>query len=151
VGGALALRVERRADEGAGASFGLSFLYAPANVSQPAERATIGWTAIAATACPPWSLGRTVTLQPCARAIGGWLSANGRNLQFPNSVTRSWWSAGALLRAGIRLGGYFSVELEAGATIPIADRTFTVDTPEETVGQTPTISPMVALGLSRSL
>jgi len=46
---------------------------------------------------------------------------------------------GALLRAGIHLSGNFSVELEAGATIPLAERTFKTDTPDEPVGHTPTI------------
>jgi hypothetical protein len=118
---------------------------------RPPEHVAVRWTAIAATACPPWSLGRIVTLQPCARAIGGWLAASGRDLEVTHSITRTWWSAGALLRAGIRLSGNFSVELEAGATIPIAKRTFKTDTPDEPVGHTPTVSPMVALGLSRSL
>jgi hypothetical protein len=111
----------------------------------------VRWTAIAATACPPWSLGRVVTVQACARAMGGWLDASGRDLTHPRSATRTWWSAGALLRAGFRFGGNFSVEIEGGATIPLVERAFMTDTPEETVGRTPTISPIVALGLSRSL
>ena len=91
-----------------------------------------------------------MTLQPCARAIGGLLDASGRSLTNPSSITRTWWSAGALLRLGVRLGD-FSVELEGGATVPLAKRTFITTTPEGTVGETPTISPMVTLGLSRSL
>jgi hypothetical protein len=82
--------------------------------------------------------------------MGGVLDASGRGLTNPASVTRTWWSAGALARLGVRLGD-FSVELEAGATIPLADRAFKTTTPDVIVGQTPTISPMVAFGLSRSL
>jgi hypothetical protein len=114
-------------------------------------RVEVRWTALAATVCPPWSLGRVITLQPCAQGIGGWLSATGRGLTNPRSVGRTWWSAGAMLRLGAHIGADFTVELEAGASVPIVGRRFTSSSPDRTVGETPTISPMVALGLSRSL
>ena len=144
-------RLERRSDDGAGASVGLAFLYVPNDFLQTADDIAVRWTAVAATVCPPWSLGRAVTLQPCAQAFGGWLAASGRGISNPNSVGRTWWSAGVMLRAGAHLGADFSLELEVGASVPIAKRHFVRDTPEGPVGETPTISPMVALGLSRSL
>jgi hypothetical protein len=90
-------------------------------------------------------------VRPCAQAIGGWLSATGREISYPLSSGRSWWSAGALLRVAAGLGAGFSLELQAGATFPIIKRVFFIETPERTVGQTPTISPMLTLGLSRAL
>ena len=83
--------------------------------------------------------------------IGGWLSATGQGLDFPTSVGRSWWSVGALVRAGAHFGGGFALELEAGATVPLVERRFTITTPERTVGETPTVAPVVTLGLSRAL
>ena len=58
---------------------------------------------------------------------------------------------GALLRAGAHLGGGFALELEAGATVPLVERQFIRGTPDTTVGKTPTIAPIVALGLSLAL
>lgn len=149
-GGALGARLEKNAD-GAGASAGLAFLYTSNDLLQNPDAIDIKWMALAATACPSWSLGHAATLQPCARAIGGWLSASGRGLTNPRSVGRTWWSAGALVRADLHLGAGFSLELEAGASIPLVGRSFVTTTPERTVGHTPTVSPMVTLGLSRSL
>jgi len=150
-GGALAARLERHSDDGAGASIGLAFLYVSNDLLQTADAVAVRWTAAAVTACPGWNLGRVVTVQPCAQVIGGWLAASGRGLTNPNSVGRSWWSAGAILRAGAHLGAGFSLELEAGVAFPLIGREFTTRTPERTVGETPTVAPMVALGLSRSL
>jgi len=151
VGGGFSTRLERHADDRPRASLGLTFLYAPNDLLQTPDEIALHWMAVAVTACPPWSLGRTVTLQACAQGIGGWLSATGRGLDFPNSVGRSWWSAGALLRAGAHFGGGFALELEAGATVPLVERRFTITTPERTVGVTPTVAPVVTLGLSRAL
>jgi len=151
VGGGLALRFEKNSAGGAGASLGLTFLYASNDLLQSPDEIAAQWFALAATGCPGWSVGRTITLQPCAQAIGGWLAASGRGLTNPSSVGRSWFSAGALVRADAHLGAGFSVELEAGASIPIARRRFIVTTPEGTVGETPTVAPIVTLGLSRSL
>ena len=123
----------------------------PNDFLQTADDIAVRWTAVAATGCPGWNLGRVVTLQPCAQVIGGWLAASGRGLTNPISVGRSWWSAGAILRAGARLGAGFSLELEAGVAFPLIGRQFITTTPDRTVGETPTVAPMVALGLSRSL
>jgi hypothetical protein len=150
-GGAVAARLERRSDDGAGASIGLAFLYVPNDFLQTADDVVVRWMAVAATACPGWNLGRSVTLQPCAQVIGGWLAARGRGLDNPRSVGRSWWSAGAILRVGARLGAGFSLELEAGVAVPLVARQFIIETPYRPVGETPTVAPMVALGLSRSL
>jgi hypothetical protein len=151
VGGGLALRLEKNTADGAGASVGVSFLYASNDLLQKADNVAVNWMALAATVCPGWSVGRTVTVQPCAQAIGGWLTATGRGISNPDSVGRTWWSVGALLRGAARLGAGFSLEIEAGASVPLARRSFFISTPEGTVGQSPTVAPIVALGLSRSL
>jgi hypothetical protein len=151
LGGGLAARFEKRADDGAGASVGLAVLYVPNDLVQTADDVALRLTALDVTGCPPWSLGRSVTLQPCAQLIGGWMDATGRGISNPSSVGRTWWRAGALLRLGAYLGADFILELEAGATVPLVERRFRTSTPDRVVGGTPTIAPMVALGLSRSL
>jgi hypothetical protein len=136
---------------GPGASVGLTLLYVQNDFVQSADAVAVRWMAASATGCPGWGAGRTVWVQPCAQAIGGWLSATGLGLSNPSSVGRTWWSVGALLRFGVDLGAGFSVELDAGASVPLVGHRFITTTPEETVGETPTISPMVAVGLQRSL
>jgi hypothetical protein len=149
-GGGLVTRFQRYTTDGRSASVGLTFLYVQNDLVQSANDVGVRWMAASATGCP-WGLGRTVWVQPCAQAIGGWLSATGLGLTNPSSAGRTWWSAGALLRLGVDLGAGFSLELDAGASVPLVGHRFITTTPERTVGETPTISPMVALGLSRSL
>ncbi|HXU01552.1 MAG TPA: hypothetical protein VN903_11200, partial [Polyangia bacterium] len=151
VGGGFNVRLGRQTEHAPRASLGLTFIYAPNDFLQTTDDIALHWMALSLTACPPWSLGRTLTLQACGQVMGGWLSATGKGIDFPNSVGRSWWSAGALVRAGARLGAGFALELEAGATFPLVERRFTITTPERTVGETPTVAPVVTLGLSRSL
>ena len=151
VGGGLGVRLERHADGRPRTSVGLTFLYAPNDLLQNPDDISLHWTAIAVTGCPPFSLGRILTLQACAQGIGGWLSAAGRGISNPSSARRSWWSVGALLRAGAHLGGGFALELEAGATVPLVERRFYVGSMDTTVGKTPTIAPVIALGLSLAL
>ena len=141
-----ATRTTVRADPSA-----LTFLYASNDLLQNPDEISLQWTALAVTGCPPFSLGRILTLEACAQGIGGWLSATGRGISNPSSARRSWWSVGALLRIGAHLGGGLALELEAGATIPIVERRFYIDTMDTTVGQTPTIAPVIALGLSLAL
>jgi hypothetical protein len=152
VGGGIGVRLERHADGRPRASVGVTFLYAPNDLLQDPDDISLHWTALAVTGCPPFSLGRTLTLQACAQGIGGWLSATGRGISNPSSARRTWWSAGALLRAGAHLGGRFALELEAGATVPLVARRFhIIGSPDTTVGKTPTIAPVIALGLSVAL
>jgi hypothetical protein len=151
VGGGVAARLERHIDDGPGASIALAFIYAPNDLLQTPDQIAVHWTALAVTACPPWGLGRTFTLQACAQGIGGWLTATGVGVTNPSSIGHWWWSAGALLRAGAHVGGGFALELEGGATVPLVQRHFVTKSPDILVGETPTIAPFVVLGLSRSL
>ena len=149
-GGGLATRFQRRTGDGRSGAIGLTFLYVQNDLVQTPDDLATKWMAVSVTGCP-WGLGRTLWVQPCVQGIGGWLSATGRGLTNPSSAGRIWWSAGALLRLGAEVGSGFSVELEAGATVPIVGHRYITTTPERTVGETPTIAPMVALGLARAL
>jgi len=151
VGGGLGVRLERHADGRPRTSVGLTFLYATNDLLQDPDKISLHWTALAVTGCPPFSLGRILTLQACAQGIGGWLSASARGITNPSSAHRSWWSVGALLRAGAHLGGGFALELEVGATHPLVERQFYIGSRDTTVGKTPTIAPVIALGLSLAL
>ena len=69
----------------------------------------------------------------------------------PRSASRSWFSGGALLRGGADLGAGFSLELEAGVDALLLHRQFYTTTPLETVAETPPVSLLVGIGLSRRL
>jgi hypothetical protein len=150
-GGAVSARFGRIRDDGAGASISIAALYLSNDLLQPATDLATALTGASLTACPGLGVGSTVVLEACARVIGGWLAATGRGVTNPSSIGRSWWSAGAIARLGILLGAGFSLEAEAGLGVPLVRRTFFTETPEVTVGETPTISAMAGIGVARRL
>ena len=150
-GGAVDVRFGKLDADGIGPSLGVSLLYVPNDLLRTADDARVRLTAIAVTGCPGWSAGRVASIELCAQVIGGGLEATGLGVTNPQSASRSWWSVGALLRVAARLGGGFSLELDAGFTVPLVERRFIFTTPERTVGETPTIAPIVGLGIARVL
>jgi hypothetical protein len=150
-GGALSVGLAGVRDAGAGPSVSLSGLYLSNDLVQSATDVAITVAGAALTGCPGFSLGSSVVLEPCARAMGGWLSATGRGVTDPMSKSRSWWTVGALGRLAVAFGGGFALEIEAGFAVPLVRREFFTETPERTVGATPTISAMAGIGLSRRL
>jgi hypothetical protein len=150
-GGALDLRFGKLDADGTGPSLGVSFMYVPNDFLRTADDARVRLMALAVTGCPGWSTGRVASIELCAQVIGGGLEASGLGVTNPQSATRSWWSVGALLRVAARLGGGFSLELDAGLSVPLVERRFIFTTPERTVGETPTVAPMVGLGIARVL
>jgi hypothetical protein len=150
-GGGVAARFAHQAPDGLGYSLGLSFLYAPNDLVGSPEKVGVHWTALAVSGCPGWGWARgSFRLQPCAQMMAGLLSAEALALTNPRAVQRSWWSFGALLRADALLGAGFRLEVEAGFALPLVKRTFITTTPEETVGETPFVSPQFGLGLVRA-
>ena len=97
--------------------------------------------------CPVRMTLGAVEIAPCVTVSGGVLSVSGLSVENPRSVSRSWWGVGALLQAGAPLGGGVMVEVSAGASVPLVDRTFVTTPSETTVSETPAISPMAGLGL----
>ena len=150
-GGAVDLRFGKLDADGIGPSLGVSFMYVPNDFLRTADDARVLLMAIAVTGCPGLSAGRVASIELCGQLIGGSLEATGLGVTNPQSVTRSWWSVGALLRVAARLGGGFSLELDAGLSVPLVERRFIFTTPERTVGETPTIAPVVGLGIARVL
>ena len=157
LGGGLSLRLVDRARELAGQggpsrALGASFLYLPDRLLRPGDGVILSWKAVALTACPGWGWASAIlAVQPCGQAIGGWLAVTGEGLTNPRSVGRSWWSLGALVRAALRLGAGFTLELEGGVALPLVERRFVTTTPEATVAETPTVSTMFGLALVRGL
>jgi hypothetical protein len=152
LGGALMLGLTRAPASGVAPSLRIAWLYLPDDLSLPAGEVRNGWSAFALTACPGWGLRRApFEGQLCARGMGGWLSATDRGVTNPRAATRSSWSAGALLRGAAEVGAGFSIELEAGVDARLIDRQFITTTPLRTVAETPPVSLLVGVGLSRRL
>jgi hypothetical protein len=148
LGGAISVRLERRVEGGAVPGARGALL---SNGSRSAEELAARFTAIELTGCPGWSLGATIAVEPCAQAIGGWLTATDRAVTNPHAVRRTWGSLGALARASLRLGAGFALELEAGLAVPVVERRFMTTTPERNVGQTPAIAGTLRLGITWAL
>lgn len=148
LGGALAARLTQRSGELLSPSFGIALLHVRNDLLQSPEDVSIGWTAAALDACPlRWNIAGFLDAQPCVRGMGGLLAATGRGVSSPQSVVRSWWSAGASVRVAALLGAGTSIELEAGLSAPFARRRFTIGSPPTMVGETAVISTLASLGL----
>lgn len=148
VGGALIARLTQRSDAVLSPSFGLALLHARNDLLQSPERASVGWTAAALDVCPlRWEIAGFLDARPCVLGMGGALGATGRGVSSPESVVRSWWSAGSSVRAAALIGAATSIEIEAGISVPLAHRRFTIGSPPTSVAETPVISPLASFGL----
>lgn len=108
--------------------------------------------AAAVTVCPGWGWrGSLASVELCATGQGGWLLASDTGVTVSHSVSRSWWAAGAVLRARAPLGAGFLVQLDASASVPLVERRFVTTTPEETVGTSPRVAPIFSLTVAHRL
>jgi hypothetical protein len=150
-GGAISVRLARTGDAGRGPSLGLAGVYLSNELFAPAAELAARFRAIEMTACPGWSLGTTIAIEPCLQATGGWLTATDRAVTNPRAVGRTWGGLGALARAGLRIGAGLALEIEAGLTVSVVERRFMTTTPERNVGQTPAIAGTLRLGITWAL
>ncbi|WP_437950231.1 hypothetical protein WME98_04960 [Sorangium sp. So ce296] len=151
LGGALVARATAHTDGALSPSLGLSLNYARNDILQGTDNALIHWAAAALTACPlRWQIADFLSAEPCVVVTGGWFTATAEDVSHPRSAVRSWWSAGALARAAVPLGGGTAIEIEVGAGVPLVRRSFTISLPAETVGETPVISPLAGVGIVHS-
>ena len=151
VGGGLGVRLERHADGRPRTSVGLTFLYAPNDLLQNPDDISLHWTALAVTGCPPFSLGRILTLQRARKgsAAGCPPPAEASAIQaLPVGAGGAWVrfcaqarTSGVVLRSSWRPGRRFLS----------SQRQFYVGSLDTIVGKTPTIAPVIALGLSLAL
>lgn len=151
LGASLSLWVTGSRGEKVPPAVGIALLYLPNDVLLPPPDVVVRWTALALTACPPVGFRGFIRIQPCLLGMGGWLAATETAVSHPLSAGRSWWSAGALLRAALPLGGGLAVDLDLGITAPLLKRRFVLDAPQSTVGETPAVSLLAGIGVSYSL
>jgi hypothetical protein len=151
-GGALMVGVTRRSGRAVAPSLRLALLYLPRDFQAAPGDVAATLSAASLAACPGWGLARgAFQAQACARGVAGWLTATDRGVSNPRSATRGWYSAGAFLRGGAAVGAGFSVELEAGVDALLVQRRFVTTTPLRSVAESPAVSVLVGLGLSRRL
>jgi len=151
-GAGISARLAGTARGGLTPSAALALVFLPADLLESGDDLGVRLTALTATGCPGWALRYRVEVEPCARAALGLLSATDHSVTNPRSVDRPWWSAGALLRATTALGDSgFTLELTAGVDVPLVKRSFVTTTPARGVGQTPTLSPALTLGVVHRL
>lgn len=129
-------------------TLGLGLAYVRNDVLQSPQDAEVALAAMGATVCPLRWAASILTVQPCALVLAGWLSATGRQVTHVDTVDRSWLSAGLTVRTAAFLGRGFSLELEGGISAPLVKRRFFATVPSNVVAETPTISPIVAIGLT---
>jgi hypothetical protein len=131
----------------------LGALYLPGDFFGSGDDLGIAWMALAATACPGWTLGGRVRIEPCARATAGVLSVTDHSVNTPRSVDRWWGSAGALLRLTAPVGGGLMIDFDAGVDFPVVTRRFITTTTmtNQPVGATSSLSPTLSVGLSHGL
>lgn len=111
-----------------------------------AAQATL--TGLAVTVCGAGWRGGVIAVMPCVLGMAGWLSVSGQHSVRTSKVGLLWLSAGAAMRTAVRLGGGFSLDLEAGASVPFIRREFYTTLPSHVVDKTAVISPGAALGVS---
>jgi len=152
-GAAVSARLATTTRDGFTPSAALALLFLPTDFSQSGDDVRVRFTALALTGCPGWASRTRVEIEPCARTVVGLLMPTDHSVNTQRSVDRSWWSAGVLLRATTRLGASgFTLDLSGGIDVPLVKRSFIVTTvPPRSVGQTPTVSPIVSLGIAHNL
>lgn len=131
-------------------TLGLALVYVRNDVVQSPQDAQVALLGMSATVCPLRLTASVLTVQPCALGLAGWLRATGRQVTHVESVDRSWLSTGMTLRTAVFLGRSFSLELEAGISAVLLRRRFFTTVRDNVVAETPTISPIVGVGLTYS-
>lgn len=149
LGGALSARLTFGARDRVNWSLGLTLTHLGNDIVVSNQVLAARLTSLAINACPArFNAGGAFSLEPCALFAGGLLSATGRGVSNPDSAVRSWWSAGALVRAALPIGGGVALELEAGGAVPLLKRRFILIAPERLLGESPGVSAFISAGAS---
>jgi len=131
------------------ATLGLAVTHARNDLLMSPGAVQVSLTGLEANACP-LRLGIGVfTVQPCALMMVGWFAASGREATYTYDVDHLWLSAGGVVHASAFLGEGLSLDLDGGVSAPFFKRRFyRTSLPDDIVGETPSISPIIRLGLS---
>jgi len=130
------------------ATLGLAFAHVRNGLLRSAGAVQVSFTGLGATACPLRLSASVFTVQPCALMMAGWFAASGKEAAYTYDVDHLWLSAGGVLHVSAFLGDGLSLDLDGGASAPFFKRRFYRTSPGDIVGETPSISPIISLGLS---
>jgi hypothetical protein len=130
------------------ATLGLALAHVRNDIVQSPGALQVSLTGLAATACPLRFSASVLTIQPCALVVAGWLSASGREATHTYDVDHLWLSTGGVLHLSAVIADGLSLDLDGGVSVPLFKRRFYATTPGNIVGETPSISPIISLGLS---
>lgn len=152
LGGTAFLRVAEPDRGPLAPSAALGFVYLRNDLIGGGPDAVFRLTAATVTACPGWGWhGGLFSVEGCALGVGGRLAASDAGVTVGRSVSRSWWSAGAVLRARAPVGAGFTLQLDASASFPLVQRGFVTTTPEQSVGTSPSVASIFAVSLAHGL
>jgi hypothetical protein len=129
-------------------TLGLALAHVRNDIAQSPGPLQVSLTELLATACPLRLSASVLTIQPCALVVAGWLSASGREAAHTYDVGHPWLGAGAVLHLSTYIGDGLSADLDGGISAPLFKRRYYSTTPDNVVGETPSVSPLVSLGLS---
>jgi hypothetical protein len=147
VGVALVVRIVADPNATLSPSLGVSLTYAGAELADASSEAQVRWLAATFGACPlRLSRGSVVGVRPCVLGSVGQVEAAGNDLTNPQTVRRSWWSAGGALRADARLGEGVAIELEVGVMAPLVERSFVAQPSGRILLESPKIFPLGSVG-----
>ncbi len=152
VGGGLLARARWQRDELFSPSLSISALHTRNELFESSRHAAMRVTGVSVVLCPvAIRPHRQLRVEPCWMTTGANLQALGRELDFEQSVSRSWWGTGALARLAFEPSSRLAFELEGGALLPLVDRQF-VALPSRTVlGSTPAVAPIATAGVVYAL
>lgn len=141
-----------RLTRGLESSLSLSLSYTQNELFESSRHVGVHVTGVALSACPArfGPLPR-VHVEPCLVGYGARLEAFGRDLEETESVTRSWWGLGALLRLSVSPLADLSLEIEGGALRPLVERQFVVLPSGTSLGKTPELAPFTSAGVVYAL
>jgi hypothetical protein len=141
-----------RLQRGSEPSLSLLLSYSENELFQSSRHVGMQLTGLALSACPVrLGLATRVHVEPCMIGYGARLEAFGRDLAETESVTRSWWGVGALLRLAVSPLEDLAIELEGGALRPLVQRQFVVLPSGASLGKTPELAPFASAGVVYAL
>lgn len=152
VGGGVLARARWERDELFSPSLSISALHTRNELFESSRHAALHVTGVSVVVClvSLRPLAR-LRLEPCWMTTGAELQALGRELDFEQSVSRSWWGTGALARLAFEPTPRFAVELEGGGLLSLVERRFVALPSRTLLGSTPAIVPIATAGVVYAL
>ena len=129
-------------------TLGLGLAHLQNDAVQSPGAVQVSLTSVSATLCTLRARSGIFAFEPCALMEVGQFAASGRQADHTYDVVHLWLGAGAILHTSAALGRGLSLDLDGGLNVPFFKRRFYATSTDNIVGESPTISPTLKLGLS---